>query len=128
MRPCRNFCQSPASAQALLAAEVGSLAAPAEGCTTSDLARRLNVTAAAASQHATVLRNTDLITTSRRGGSVLHHITPRAGSAADRRPDKTVRPEGSTASGWARDPRLPTRHLLSRRLKGGPQVVDPSRM
>ncbi|XMN04692.1 ArsR/SmtB family transcription factor [Streptomyces griseobrunneus] len=48
----------------------------AEGCTTSELARRLNVTAAAASQHATVLRNSDLITTSRRGGSVLHHITP----------------------------------------------------
>ncbi|WP_405418282.1 hypothetical protein [Streptomyces microflavus] len=50
----------------------GSLAAPAEGCTTSDLARRLNVTAAAARQHATVLRNTDLITSSRRGGAVLH--------------------------------------------------------
>ncbi|MGW0534880.1 hypothetical protein [Streptomyces sp. NPDC003032] len=47
----------------------------AEGRTTSELARRLNVTAAAASQHATVLRNTDLIT-SRRGGSVLHLITP----------------------------------------------------
>ncbi|MGW8888526.1 hypothetical protein [Streptomyces sp. NPDC055749] len=48
----------------------------AEGSTTSELARRLNVTAAAASQHAAVLRNTDLITTSRRGRSVLHLITP----------------------------------------------------
>ncbi|MFJ8085442.1 ArsR/SmtB family transcription factor [Streptomyces sp. NPDC096205] len=48
----------------------------AEGCSTSELARRLDVTAAAASQHATVLRNTGLITTSRRGGSVLHFITP----------------------------------------------------
>ncbi|OEJ30225.1 ArsR/SmtB family transcription factor [Streptomyces subrutilus] len=47
-----------------------------EGCTTSDLARRLNVTAAAASQHAKVLRNAGLITTSRRGASVLHLITP----------------------------------------------------
>ncbi|WP_327714070.1 winged helix-turn-helix domain-containing protein [Streptomyces sp. NBC_00490] len=53
-----------------------ALQVTAEGCTTSELARRLRVTAAAASQHATVLRNTDLITTSRRGGSVLHHITP----------------------------------------------------
>ncbi|MFF1381302.1 ArsR/SmtB family transcription factor [Streptomyces sp. NPDC058308] len=53
-----------------------ALRVTAEGCTTSELARRLNVTAAAASQHATVLRNTDLITTSRRGGSVLHLITP----------------------------------------------------
>ncbi|WCD91099.1 hypothetical protein KPP03845_200060 (plasmid) [Streptomyces xanthophaeus] len=53
-----------------------ALQVTAEGCTTSELARRLNVTAAAASQHASVLRNTDLITTSRRGGSVLHLITP----------------------------------------------------
>ncbi|MEU8756675.1 ArsR/SmtB family transcription factor [Streptomyces chartreusis] len=53
-----------------------ALQVTAEGCTTTELARRLNVTAAAASQHATVLRNTDLITTSRRGGSVLHLITP----------------------------------------------------
>ncbi|OEJ43196.1 transcriptional regulator [Streptomyces agglomeratus] len=48
----------------------------AEGCTTTELARRLEVSAAAASQHATVLRNADLITTSRRGGSVQHRITP----------------------------------------------------
>ncbi|MFF8268391.1 ArsR/SmtB family transcription factor [Streptomyces sp. NPDC016562] len=48
----------------------------AQGCTTSELARRLGVTAAAASQHATVLRNAGLITTSRRGGSVLHRVTP----------------------------------------------------
>ncbi|MGW1771349.1 ArsR/SmtB family transcription factor [Streptomyces sp. NPDC002104] len=54
----------------------GALRVTAEGCTTSELARRLDVTAAAASQHATVLRNTGLITTSRRGGSVLHLITP----------------------------------------------------
>jgi DNA-binding transcriptional ArsR family regulator len=53
-----------------------ALRVTAEGCTTSELARRLSVTAAAASQHATVLRNTGLITTSRRGGSVLHLITP----------------------------------------------------
>ncbi|MFD3538496.1 ArsR/SmtB family transcription factor [Streptomyces sp. NPDC058662] len=53
-----------------------ALHATAEGSTTTELARRLNVTAAAASQHATVLRNTGLITTSRRGGSVLHLITP----------------------------------------------------
>ncbi|MEU9143981.1 helix-turn-helix domain-containing protein [Streptomyces sp. NPDC048349] len=53
-----------------------ALQVTAEGCTTSDLARRLNVTAAAASQHAKVLRKAGLITTTRRGGSVLHHITP----------------------------------------------------
>lgn len=53
-----------------------ALRVAAEGCTTTELARRLNVTAAAASQHATALRNTALITTTRRGGSVLHLITP----------------------------------------------------
>lgn len=45
------------------------------GCNTTELARRLNVSLAAASQHATVLRNANLITTSRRGGAVLHSIT-----------------------------------------------------
>ncbi|WP_392895164.1 ArsR/SmtB family transcription factor [Streptomyces sp. LN699] len=53
-----------------------ALRVTAEGSTTTELARRLNVSAAAASQHAKVLRNADLITTSRRGGSVLHRITP----------------------------------------------------
>ncbi|MFE9629805.1 AMP-binding protein [Streptomyces sp. NPDC006463] len=47
-----------------------------EGCSTTELARRLNVSVAAASQHATVLRNANLITTSRRGKSVVHTITP----------------------------------------------------
>ncbi|MER5865372.1 winged helix-turn-helix domain-containing protein [Kitasatospora sp. NPDC002040] len=48
----------------------------AGGCTTTELARRLNVSPASASQHATVLRNANLITTQRRGGAVLHTITP----------------------------------------------------
>ncbi|MET9960109.1 winged helix-turn-helix domain-containing protein [Streptomyces sp. NPDC006326] len=48
----------------------------AEGCGTTELARRLGVTPAAASQHAKALRGAGLITTSRRGGSVLHVTTP----------------------------------------------------
>ncbi|MFD5148115.1 ArsR/SmtB family transcription factor [Streptomyces sp. NPDC058401] len=47
-----------------------------EGCSTTELARRLNVSIAAASEHATVLRNAHLITTSRRGKSVVHTVTP----------------------------------------------------
>ncbi|MFZ3492451.1 ArsR/SmtB family transcription factor [Streptomyces sp. 5.8] len=47
-----------------------------EGCSTTELARRLNVSIAAASEHATVLRNASLITTSRRGKSVVHTVTP----------------------------------------------------
>ncbi|MFE9258333.1 ArsR/SmtB family transcription factor [Streptomyces sp. NPDC006879] len=52
-----------------------ALRVAADGCTTTELARRLGVTPAAASQHATVLRNARLITTSRRGSGVLHTIT-----------------------------------------------------
>ncbi|MEU7555798.1 winged helix-turn-helix domain-containing protein [Streptomyces sp. NPDC044571] len=47
----------------------------AEGVGTTELARRLGVTPAAASQHAKALRGAGLITTSRRGGSVLHVTT-----------------------------------------------------
>ncbi|MGW1765400.1 ArsR/SmtB family transcription factor [Streptomyces sp. NPDC002073] len=53
-----------------------ALRATVHGCNTTELARRLGVTPAAASQHATVLRNANLITTNRRGGAVLHTITP----------------------------------------------------
>ncbi|MFI6843179.1 winged helix-turn-helix domain-containing protein [Kitasatospora sp. NBC_00085] len=53
-----------------------ALDAVAVSCTTTELAHRLNVSAASASQHATVLRNANLITTQRRGGAVLHTLTP----------------------------------------------------
>lgn len=46
-----------------------------EGCTTSELARRAGVSLAAASQHATVLREAGLITTRRDGGAVFHSLT-----------------------------------------------------
>ncbi|WP_405448362.1 ArsR/SmtB family transcription factor [Streptomyces erythrochromogenes] len=69
-----------ATAQGALGALLGRTRAAAlkvtvGGCNTTELARRLNVSLAAASQHATVLRNANLITTSRRGGAVLHSIT-----------------------------------------------------
>ncbi|MFC9330237.1 ArsR/SmtB family transcription factor [Kitasatospora sp. NPDC057015] len=48
----------------------------AQGCSTGELARRLGISPAAASQHAGVLRDANLITTRRRGGAVLHSITP----------------------------------------------------
>ncbi|GAA2783131.1 winged helix-turn-helix domain-containing protein [Kitasatospora aburaviensis] len=53
-----------------------ALGVVAEGCSTGELARRLNISPAAASQHAGVLREANLITTRRRGGAVLHSITP----------------------------------------------------
>ncbi|MER8185312.1 winged helix-turn-helix domain-containing protein [Kitasatospora sp. NPDC094015] len=55
------------------AAALGILA---EGCSTTELARRLAVSPASASQHTAVLRDANLITTRRRGGAVLHTLTP----------------------------------------------------
>ncbi|MFI6642648.1 ArsR/SmtB family transcription factor [Streptomyces sp. NPDC050504] len=52
-----------------------ALEATADGCSTLELARRLNVSAAAASYHAKVLRNARLITTRREGKAVLHAAT-----------------------------------------------------
>jgi DNA-binding transcriptional ArsR family regulator len=47
-----------------------------DGCTTGELARRIGVAAPTASQHATVLREADLITSTRQGNTVLHTLTP----------------------------------------------------
>ncbi|TJZ55730.1 winged helix-turn-helix transcriptional regulator [Streptomyces piniterrae] len=46
------------------------------GCTTSELARRVDVSVASASQHATVLREAGLLVTLRQGNAVLHTLTP----------------------------------------------------
>jgi DNA-binding transcriptional ArsR family regulator len=66
---------------AALAALVGRnraavLASVADGCTTTELARRANISLAAASQHASVLRGAGLIASLRQGGAVLHVLTP----------------------------------------------------
>jgi DNA-binding transcriptional ArsR family regulator len=46
------------------------------GCSTSVLAQRLGITAASASQHATVLRNAGLVETVREGRGARHKLTP----------------------------------------------------
>lgn len=63
-----------------LAALVGQTRAAAlealnDGCTTSELARRLGISQAGASQHATILRDAGLITTFRDRNAVLHTLT-----------------------------------------------------
>ncbi|MFD0260333.1 ArsR/SmtB family transcription factor [Kitasatospora indigofera] len=60
-----------------------ALDAVAGGCSTGELARRLGVSPAAASQHAGVLREANLITTRRRGGAVLHSLTPLGADLLD---------------------------------------------
>ena len=47
---------------------------------TSELARRAGVSVPSASEHATVLRQADLITTARVGRAVLHTVTPLGGN------------------------------------------------
>jgi hypothetical protein len=66
---------------AALAALVGRnraavLRTVADGCTTTELADRVGISLAAASQHASVLRDAGLITTHRQGSAVLHVLTP----------------------------------------------------
>lgn len=48
----------------------------ADGCTTGELARRLDISPAGASQHATVLRRAGLVLSTRRRNLVLHTLTP----------------------------------------------------
>jgi DNA-binding transcriptional ArsR family regulator len=48
----------------------------ADGCSTTELAGRVGISLAAASQHASVLRDAGLITTHRQGSAVLHVLTP----------------------------------------------------
>lgn len=52
------------------------LAALRDPATTTALAERVGVSPASASQHATVLRNAGLVSTTRIGGAVLHALTP----------------------------------------------------
>nr|WP_055508286.1 helix-turn-helix domain-containing protein [Nonomuraea pusilla] len=54
----------------------GVLAALRRPATTSDLADRLAISRASASEHTTVLRNAGLVATSRMGNAVLHTLTP----------------------------------------------------
>ncbi|MDG4807979.1 winged helix-turn-helix domain-containing protein [Micromonospora sp. WMMD1120] len=52
------------------------LQATDEGCTTGEVARKLHISPAAASQHATVLRKAGLLVSHRERNSVLHTLTP----------------------------------------------------
>jgi DNA-binding transcriptional ArsR family regulator len=65
-----------ALAALLGATRAAALAAIGNGCSTTDLARRVGVSPAAASQHATVLRNAGLISSQREGSTMLHSVTP----------------------------------------------------
>jgi DNA-binding transcriptional ArsR family regulator len=72
---------NPRPRGAALAALVGRnraavLRIVADGCTTTELADRVGISLAAASQHASVLRDAGLIASRRQGSAVLHVLTP----------------------------------------------------
>jgi DNA-binding transcriptional ArsR family regulator len=71
----------PQASAECLAALIGStrawvLGAIEEGCTTTELARRVGVNTSSISQHTSVLRDARLIRTTRVGKAVLHTLTP----------------------------------------------------
>lgn len=73
-----------------LAALVGetraaALAIISDSCTTSELARRLGISPATASHHATVLRSAGLVMTRRAGSAVVHTVTPLGAQLLDGR-------------------------------------------
>ena len=77
----RHLWGTPRPRGAALAALVGRnraavLRTIADGCSTTELADRVGISLAAASQHASVLRDAGLITTHRQGSAVLHVLTP----------------------------------------------------
>ncbi|MFD7655980.1 ArsR/SmtB family transcription factor [Actinosynnema sp. NPDC059797] len=60
-----------------------ALQALAESCTTGELAERLGISSAGASQHASVLRQAGLITTRRNRHAVLHTLTSLGAALLD---------------------------------------------
>jgi DNA-binding transcriptional ArsR family regulator len=56
-------------------------------CTTGRLAELLSVSPATSSEHATVLRQSGLISTTRHGSAVLHSLTPLGSAMLNGRPD-----------------------------------------
>ena len=77
----RRLWENPRPREAALAALVGRnraavLRTIADGCSTTELADRVGISLAAASQHASVLREAGLIATHRQGSAVLHVLTP----------------------------------------------------
>jgi DNA-binding transcriptional ArsR family regulator len=73
----------------------------AEGCGTVELALRVGISPAAASQHATVLRHAGLITTHRVGSAVLHSLTALGSALLDPDQDRRETECGCGRSGDA---------------------------
>lgn len=77
----------------------------ADGCTTTELARKVGVSPAAASQHATVLREAGLIMTCRQGSAVWHTLTALGSQLLDGQagPESAHLNNGARAAGPVTD-------------------------
>jgi DNA-binding transcriptional ArsR family regulator len=73
---CADAIGNPGLAALLGSTRYAVLSAIGYGATTTELARRLGVTASSVSRHTTVLRQSGIIRTHRHGPSVLHTKTP----------------------------------------------------
>jgi hypothetical protein len=82
------------SLHALLGRTRAAVLAAADGATTGQVAQRVGISNASASEHATILRQAGLITTTQRGGCVVHALTPLGGNLL-RTTRQTKSPEGS---------------------------------
>jgi len=92
--PAVFWATGPASNGGSVAALIGQtrtsvLESIGDGSTTSELARKVGVSAASVSQHTSVLREARLIQTSRVGKAVLHTITPLGAALLGDRPTPT---------------------------------------
>lgn len=61
-----------------------------DGCTTGELARRLGVAPATASEHATILRKAGLTTSTRMANTVLHTLTPLGAALLEANPGQPL--------------------------------------
>ncbi|RKN43360.1 ArsR/SmtB family transcription factor [Micromonospora endolithica] len=82
-RPASSGMGREALAALLGRTRAAVLEASDEGCTTGEVARRLGISAAAASQHTTVLRNAGLLVSHRDRNTVLHTLTPLGRAVLD---------------------------------------------
>ncbi|MFG1641361.1 DUF5937 family protein [Amycolatopsis sp. NPDC049252] len=62
-------------ADLLGATRASALRVLADGCTTTELGRRVGITTSAASYHASILRSSGLVTSERTGTAVVHRLT-----------------------------------------------------
>ncbi|MFC4148265.1 ArsR/SmtB family transcription factor [Micromonospora mangrovi] len=86
-RPGAGPASTPGGREALAAllgrTRAAVLEATDDGCTTGEVARRLHISPAAASQHTTVLRNAGLLVSQRERNTVLHTLTPLGRAVLD---------------------------------------------